>query len=419
MEADDYYWDDPEVESESERSFKRLPLIASSTVAAVVAIVLFFQSTFAANVTINSGQSVQFGQGSLATTACSNGSSLTVSPAGTFVNGGSGSGSFNLSALAIKNIPSSCYGADFIIQVFDNAGSAVPVNLYSVSGATNYNQLRVFDNAGTFQLQNAGLQPSDILQISSGFQINLANTSALPATAAANPLSAVKIAIQSFPHDSTQINDSVSGSMGFVATTDYLSYAATPNLSLGSNNFTLDIWANIDTSSATAGIIDMGGDCNAAGGFAILIESTNILKVRLNGTGSDMPFTLAGYFGALHDYTVVRSGNVFTLYVDGVSKQSQTLSYTIAGNYPYVGRLANYGSYALTGSIQALRLVRGTALYSSNFTPPQAPLTAVPGTALLLNNLPNAPLAYDSGPYALSPTNTGASLPSYNYPSTY
>jgi len=38
---------------------------------------------------------------------------------------------------------------------------------------------------------------------------------------------------------------------------------------------------------------------------------------------------------------------------------------------------------------------------------------------LLLNNLPNAPLAYDSGPYALSPTNTGASLPSYNYPSTY
>ena len=45
---------------------------------------------------------------------------------------------------------------------------------------------------------------------------------------------------------------------------------------------------------------------------------------------------------------------------------------------------ATYGNNLL-GNISDVRLVKGTAVYTSNFTPPTAPLTAITNTSLLLN----------------------------------
>lgn len=45
----------------------------------------------------------------------------------------------------------------------------------------------------------------------------------------------------------------------------------------------------------------------------------------------------------------------------------------------------NNGSLLFTGYVNDARIVKGTAVYTSNFTPPTAPLTAITNTSLLLN----------------------------------
>jgi hypothetical protein len=92
----------------------------------------------------------------------------------------------------------------------------------------------------------------------------------------------------------------------------------------------------------------------------------------------------------------VRSSGTINIYVNGVSGGSVALSTNYSDTAFAVGSSPNYGDF--DGYISDFRLVKGTAVYTSNFTPPTAPLTAITNTALLLN-------FHDAGIYDLSGTN--------------
>jgi hypothetical protein len=104
---------------------------------------------------------------------------------------------------------------------------------------------------------------------------------------------------------------------------------------------------------------------------------------------------------------------VFKLYVNGVA-QTQTLtssidlpaqltpSYMQIGNAggPYMGRITNF------------RIVKGTAVYTENFTPATQPLKAISGTSLLLLAGDSSNFLTDRGPNAFTITNVGATFSS-------
>lgn len=84
---------------------------------------------------------------------------------------------------------------------------------------------------------------------------------------------------------------------------------------------------------------------------------------------------------------VSRSGTTVRLFVNGVQDATTgTVSGTLNNSTGIitVGVInTNDGQY-LTGYISNLRVVKGTAVYTSNFTPPTSPLTAITNTSLLL-----------------------------------
>ena len=103
-----------------------------------------------------------------------------------------------------------------------------------------------------------------------------------------------------------------------------------------------------------------------------------------------------------HHYAIVRNGNTFTLYDNGTSVGSVTASI----NIPAQGDVFRIGSDGegygvLNGYISNFRVVNGTAVYTSNFTPPTTPLTAIPNTQILLQGL------VDRSPNAFTVTNNG------------
>ena len=183
MPQDDYYFDDP-VEPVL-RPRRRLPVIASATAAVLFGGYLFFQTTFAANISINTGGGIEFGQGSTQTVACSGGTALSVTPIARFSNG---SGRFNFESITVSNIPSSCYGVDFTLSAWDS-GTATPLPLF----ASNDPTATVYDNNGYFYASTG----SDALSVSTNSTNSFSIRFMTPLTAAN---SVAKVTIQSSSH---------------------------------------------------------------------------------------------------------------------------------------------------------------------------------------------------------------------------
>ena len=124
-EFDDNYSDDP-MESETSKDSVFSKLFSFVGIAALLVI----GSTFAANINLNSGQNVEFGQGVSIATSCD--SQVTLTPYSSFVNA-SGAGAFYFSSFTLSNIDvSACNGAIFTIKAY-GPSSSVPLALWSTN----------------------------------------------------------------------------------------------------------------------------------------------------------------------------------------------------------------------------------------------------------------------------------------------
>ena len=101
---------------------------------ATVAAIAVLGSTLAANISLNSGGTLEFGQGVSQTTAC-DGDGISVTPTAEFANT-SGAGSFNFKTVVLSGISAACQGKLFTINAYGDSSSSA-VNLISgVSTAT-------------------------------------------------------------------------------------------------------------------------------------------------------------------------------------------------------------------------------------------------------------------------------------------
>jgi len=157
----------------------------------------------------------------------------------------------------------------------------------------------------------------------------------------------------------------------------------------GASNFTIEAFVNL--SSYTNAVIASYQAANVTVaeniGYIFSVSATGQLNAQFAQSSGYYFVTSAANLiklGTWAHVACVRSGNVFTLYVNGVAVASQTHAITINGqpNF-YVGAYYNSGAPAyFNGYISNLRVLN-TALYTSNFTPSTTPLTAVANTSLL------------------------------------
>ena len=101
-----------------------------------------------------------------------------------------------------------------------------------------------------------------------------------------------------------------------------------------------------------------------------------------------------------HHLAIVRSSNTITGYVDGTSYGTASES----GNFnpgSNTELLIGYNVEGFGGFISNLRIVKGTAVYTGNFTPPTSELTAIDGTVLLCCQSPGNVLQEATGNYVV------------------
>jgi hypothetical protein len=139
----DFYHDDPVEELGTPR---KKPKALFGSVLLLFAGGLFLNTTLAANINLNSGGKIEFGQGVSVTAACAGSSALTVTPNSSFVNA-AGAGAHFFTSVRVSGIPSSCNGVDFILSVYDSTtSSALPIF------NTNKTEVRIWNDGGTFKV---------------------------------------------------------------------------------------------------------------------------------------------------------------------------------------------------------------------------------------------------------------------------
>ena len=92
----------------------------------LLAAVLGFGSTFAANISLNNGTSpTEFGQGVQQTVYCGGtANSLTIKPVSRFVNVSGASGSFAVGGITVSGIPVNCKNLNFVLSVYSDGSSS-------------------------------------------------------------------------------------------------------------------------------------------------------------------------------------------------------------------------------------------------------------------------------------------------------
>ena len=179
----------------------------------------------------------------------------------------------------------------------------------------------------------------------------------------------------------------VGGSGYFDGTGDYLTVPASSAFAPGTSNFTIEAWVYPTTSgdsyiwtqtvSGTNYFMFIAGSSTAS-----FIMTTSGGGTAINGPASSIiPF-------AWNHIAAVRSGGTVTVYVNGVAGTpgANALDLTNTSHVPTIGTYThNTSASPLTGYLASLRYVKGTAVYTSAFTPPTAPLTNIANTSALLN----------------------------------
>ncbi len=185
----------------------------------------------------------------------------------------------------------------------------------------------------------------------------------------------------------------VGGSAYFDGSGDYLSLASNSQTAVASNAFTLECYVYFSSPAAnsnqplytnyttftTAGSIYIGKHVNYSGRMTVWISNYSTAGPLL--LESTLPPA-----GWTH-YALVRSGNTFTLYRNGAVSVSATFAGATTGatNASYIAAGIESGGVQMEGYLSSFRIVNGTAVYTSAFTPPTAPVTAIENTSLLLN----------------------------------
>jgi hypothetical protein len=192
----------------------------------------------------------------------------------------------------------------------------------------------------------------------------------------------------------TAYSSSVIGGSGyFNGSTDYLSLPNNAAFSFGTGDFTIEAWIYTTLPGNTYGktIFDTRPDDTNGAYWTIGISPSGILSATTMTTGgvtlstaSAMPFSQWVHFA------FTRASGVLNLWVNGVSVASASgNSDNISSAGLKIGSNAFRNSGAsdtyFNGYLSNARIVKGTAVYTANFTPPTAPLTAITNTSLLLN----------------------------------
>jgi hypothetical protein len=208
------------------------------------------------------------------------------------------------------------------------------------------------------------------------------------------------------------------GSVALNGSNQYLSVADNASFQFGTGDFTIECWCyptfDVTSGSVAATLWSINGSSYALCCWDNIYKSwnfentTNGYTVRPTGGIPQNQWTHVAY---------VRKGTTATVFYNGISVGTATDSqnYVATGGASLIGYRTSFVQ-PMIGNISDFRVTKGTALYTTNFTPPQSILDSTAATSVLLNVLTSSTFIKDNSVNNFTVTNINTATFSTNGP---
>lgn len=162
----------------------------------------------------------------------------------------------------------------------------------------------------------------------------------------------------------------------FDGTGDYVRSASSTDLAFGASDFTLDYRVRF-SAGGVHDVVDMRNVGSGTGGIAFYMNSDNTFTLDCGAFGSRSTAALST--STWYHVAVTRSGGTTRLFLDGTKVGSD-----LSDNNDYTNTIITIGAdrnggNGFAGWIDELRVIKGSAAWTANFTPPTSAYGAAAG----------------------------------------
>ena len=177
------------------------------------------------------------------------------------------------------------------------------------------------------------------------------------------------------------------------------------DLAFGTGDFTIEMWIKIDDDTNTNTFYDSRPSGSNGDQVALFYSgSGNAVLFANNGTVRITGTTDVGKDHSWHHIALTRASGSTKLFVNGIqegSTYSDSTDYANPSNRPRIGSSSGSTDLSATSAFQGyisnIRVQKGEALYTADFTPPTTELTANENTVLLCCQDSDNPLKEETG----------------------
>ena len=173
-----------------------------------------------------------------------------------------------------------------------------------------------------------------------------------------------------------------SASLALNGTNSAIVSATSTDWEFGAGNFTIELFAR--PAIAVVARMELLERWTSNIGWGMQIMDTGFLRAfiqspAVNGGVAVLvgPGATTVTHNTWHHVALVRDGSTMRLFLDGVSQGTAAFAGTLATvSEPLNIGYDNSGSRWVNGNLDALRITKGVARYTGNFTPPDSPFPA-------------------------------------------
>ena len=195
------------------------------------------------------------------------------------------------------------------------------------------------------------------------------------------------------------------GSVFFSDANTRLDLDGSSDLAFGTGDFTIEMWIKIDDDTNTNTFYDSRPSGSNGDQVALFYSgSGNAVLFANNGTVRITGTTDVGKDHSWHHIALTRASGSTKLFVNGIqegSTYSDSTDYANPSNRPRIGSSSGSTDLSATSAFQGyisnIRVQKGEALYTADFTPPTTELTANENTVLLCCQDSDNPLKEETG----------------------
>ena len=177
----------------------------------------------------------------------------------------------------------------------------------------------------------------------------------------------------------------------FDGTGDYLTFNPGADIAFGTGDFTVEAWVYHTAALGAQAILDTRGGGTA--NWVLYRDVSNGGRIQWYNGSSNTYSTGTNKWSAQNEWLHIvycRSGTTGYFFINGelLNTQTDSTNYSTSSTETTIASRYSQDSTFFQGYIRDLRIVKGTAVYTSAFSPPTAALTAISGTSLLVCHAP-------------------------------